>query len=345
MKHDLFISYSRADIAVVEPFVRRIESETGVKCWIDWNGIESGSQFEEKIISAIDEVDVVLFILSESAMMSPYVKMEINYAYNTQKRVVPVVVDGGKLRGWFLFKFGAIDFIDISQPRQVEKLLRDIREWCNKTPQPALSHTSTPIPAPAPAPATTSASKQTKTYKVGDYYDDGVRQGVVIWVDDSGCHGKLISLHKSRELRWASKSEYALRRCAGATNLSDGEVNCALLMQIDGWKRRFPALAWCVEQGEGWYLPAIKEWEVLNNISTAKLVNDALIKLGADPLYTLDSSKCARVWLPSSSESDSDEKSIYQLMIDICGRVFRYNLYDGGRLKSYEYSVRAMARF
>ncbi|MBQ2419209.1 MAG: toll/interleukin-1 receptor domain-containing protein, partial [Alistipes sp.] len=60
-KHDVFISYSRADLHQVEPFVKMIEQRANVKCWIDWTGIKSGSQFEEFIVKAIDSVEVVLF--------------------------------------------------------------------------------------------------------------------------------------------------------------------------------------------------------------------------------------------------------------------------------------------
>ena len=130
MVHDIFISYSREDLPLIEPLVKDIEQKSGLKCWIDWNGIESGSQFEEVIVKAIDSVDVVLFFISENSINSPYAKMEVNYAYNMRKKVVPIVLDGGNLRGWFLFKFGAVDYIDIAQPRQYEKLIQNLKMWC-----------------------------------------------------------------------------------------------------------------------------------------------------------------------------------------------------------------------
>ena len=133
MAYDVFISYSRADLSLVESIVKDIEQKAGVKCWIDWSGIETGSQFEEVIIKAIDAVDVVIFFISEKAISSKYARMEVNYAYNTKKKVVPIVLDGGDLRGWFLFKFGAIDYIDIHQQRQYDKLIQNLRCWCNKS--------------------------------------------------------------------------------------------------------------------------------------------------------------------------------------------------------------------
>ena len=109
--------------------VKDIEQKAGVKCWIDWNGIETGTQFEEVIIKAIDSVDIVIFFISENSISSQYARMEVNYAYNTKKKVVPIVLDGGDLRGWFLFKFGSIDYIDINKKRQYDKLIQNLQSW------------------------------------------------------------------------------------------------------------------------------------------------------------------------------------------------------------------------
>ena len=244
MKYDIFISYSRADLQQVEPFVKMIEQRANVKCWIDWTGIESGSQFEDVIVRAIDSVEVVLFFISENSINSHYAKLEINYAYNVKKRVVPVILDGGNLRGWFLFKFGAVDFIDIRNQRQCDKLIQNLQEWCA---------TSAPVPTPKP----------TKTYKVGDYYNDGVREGVVFEVSADGQHGKIVSMKQSaKELLWSSDSAERERRI-GADSKTDGAYNMAKVKAISGWQSKYPAFAWCADLGEGWYLPAKEELLVI----------------------------------------------------------------------------------
>ena len=125
----VFVSYSRADTKEVLPLVDRLEKETGVHFWIDREGIESAAQFEEVIISAIDRAEVVLFMLSDNSQHSQWTKDEITYAKNTGKRVVPVVLHGGELKGWFLFKFGRINYIDAMQDDQLQRLSADIREW------------------------------------------------------------------------------------------------------------------------------------------------------------------------------------------------------------------------
>ena len=130
MKKPIFVSYSRRDKDKVIPFVKELEKAVGAdRIWIDWTGIESGDEFEDRIISAIDSSDIVLFMLSDNSLSSEYARKEVHYAYNNKKRVVPVVLDGKALRGWFQFKFGNINYTDISNPDQVNQLKGNLKEW------------------------------------------------------------------------------------------------------------------------------------------------------------------------------------------------------------------------
>lgn len=113
MGREIFISYSRKDKAIVLPYVNQITEAVGKDCWIDLKGVESGVEFEEVIIKAIDECQVVLFMLSDSSLLSKWTKREVIYAEDEGKRIIPILVDGNKLRGWFKFHFGNVDFIDI----------------------------------------------------------------------------------------------------------------------------------------------------------------------------------------------------------------------------------------
>lgn len=134
VERKVFVSYSRADTEIVFPLVERLERESGIRFWIDREGIESAAQFEEVIIRAIDQAEVVLFMLSDNSQHSQWTKDEISYAKNTGKRVVPIVLDGGELKGWFLFKFGRINYIDASQNDQLQRLSLDIRKWLPVAP-------------------------------------------------------------------------------------------------------------------------------------------------------------------------------------------------------------------
>lgn len=122
-------------------------------------------------------------------------------------------------------------------------------------------------------------------YKVGDYYNEGGLEGVVFQVSEDGTSGKIVHLTQSRGVRmWASSKEGA-NRLFGATNMSDGAANCRIITQLYGWKEKFPAFAWCIALGKGWYLPAIDElYEFTMNSATQRLVNTTLKKLGATPI-------------------------------------------------------------
>lgn len=133
MKYDVFISYSRKDFDEVSVLIETIRAEIpDLSIWFDITGIESGDEFEEKIISAIDNSSYVLFALSENSIGSKWTKDEVMYARNTDKKVIPVLLKGAQMKGWFLFKFGRVDCIDSTNDLQMEKLLQNLSDWTGK---------------------------------------------------------------------------------------------------------------------------------------------------------------------------------------------------------------------
>ena len=100
-------------------------------------------------------------------------------------------------------------------------------------------------------------------YKVGDYYDNGKKQGVVFEVTADGQHGKIVSLTESSEsLQWSS-DENEQKRLIGANHMCDGNYNMMKVKQISGWREKYPAFAWCADLGDDWYLPSIEELRCL----------------------------------------------------------------------------------
>lgn len=83
MKYDLFISYSRRDFEEVNSFVNMLKTRIpDLNCWFDVTGIESGDEFEDKIISVIDNSEDVIFALSDNSLASEWTKDEVMYAKN-----------------------------------------------------------------------------------------------------------------------------------------------------------------------------------------------------------------------------------------------------------------------
>ena len=90
-------------------------------------------------------------------------------------------------------------------------------------------------------------------WAVGDYYEVGNVKGVVVWVDESKEHGKIISLDEKVDI-WATGGYNT-----GAKSEEDGKGNTDKVKDINAELTAFPAFKWCVAHGEGWYFPAIME--------------------------------------------------------------------------------------
>lgn len=90
-------------------------------------------------------------------------------------------------------------------------------------------------------------------WAVGDYYEVSNVKGVVVWVDESKEHGKIISLDEKVDI-WATGGYNT-----GAKSEEDGKGNTDKVKDINAELSAFPAFKWCVAHGEGWYFPAIME--------------------------------------------------------------------------------------
>ena len=140
-----------------------------------------------------------------------------------------------------------------------------------------------------------------KIYKVGDYYNDGVKEGVVFEVSADGRSGKIVSMKQSAEyLQWSS-DETEQKRLIGANSETNGAYNMAKVKAIPDWETKYPAFKWCADLGEGWYLPSIEELKVFTlNTAIHDAVNRTLIARGGTKLYD----KGENGWYWSSTESD-----------------------------------------
>ena len=270
----IFVSYKRVDKDKVFSIVEKIEHELGCDCWVDLDGIESSVQFASVICSAIDKSDVVLFMHSSIHLTidfeTDWTVKELTYAQMKKKRVVLVKLDDTPLDNIFLMEYGSKNNIDSHDPTQFNKLLNDLRAWLKlQTPLP-----SSDIMCPCgsgklfkdchgrSAVAPIVSQPVERTWKVGDYYNVDGKEGVVFWVDETGKHGKIVSLDQA-EKQWCTDDEYLKGLTGIASDDYDGMKNLQSIQKISGWRNKYPAFAWCADHGDGWYLPAIKELELL----------------------------------------------------------------------------------
>lgn len=105
-------------------------------------------------------------------------------------------------------------------------------------------------------------------WAVGDYYEVGNVKGVVVWVDESKEHGKIISLDEKVDI-WATGGYNT-----GAKSEEDGKGNTDKVKDLNAELSAYPAFKWCVAHGEGWYFPAILE--VYYFLNAKETVNSTL---------------------------------------------------------------------
>jgi hypothetical protein len=182
--------------------------------------------------------------------------------------------------------------------------------------------------------ATTSAP-----YKVGDYYNENGKQGVVFEVSADGKHGKIVSMKQSVEglLKWSADSAEKTR-LIGANSKSNGAVNMAKVKAISGWQTKYPAFKWCDDLGEGWYLPSIEELKAFTiSDSVRNAVNRTLKAKGGEALHNKGD---LYKWYWSSTEHDE------QYLGKVC--VWRMTMLGATPEVSHKgvgYTVRAVAAF
>lgn len=135
MEHyDIFISYKRNDKEKVFAIKDYIEKNVGTPCWIDLDGIESGAQFANVIIKAINDSQVFLFMYSASHaeiedLYNDWTVREITFAQRRKKRIVFINIDGTPLTDWFDLMFGTNQQVDATTEEGKEKLCKDLKKW------------------------------------------------------------------------------------------------------------------------------------------------------------------------------------------------------------------------
>lgn len=155
LKYHAFVSYSRRDFDEVNQLLKKLKSYVPeLSYWFDLDGIESGDEFVDKIVSAIDDSEQLFFMVSDNSINSKWTKQEVMYARNEGKRIIPILLKDARLKGWFLFTFGNIDAINTQDPRQLEKLIANLRQWCD-------SKTTTSLPIEEEKEPTVVEKKET----------------------------------------------------------------------------------------------------------------------------------------------------------------------------------------
>ncbi len=372
MKYDVFISYSRKDTPIADQICAAFD-RVGISYFIDRQGIGGGFEFPVVLAEAILESQVILFLASENSYDSKFTNAELTFAFNEKPKnsILPYIIDGSTMPPALRFVFASINWRTIDNQPIEPVLVNDILGLLGKPksvapsapapvnsqpkaeaePQPKVAPQPKVVPQPkVQAEPTTPPKPAVMTYKVGDYYDKNGKKGVVFEVTDDGLHGKIVSLDQA-EKQWAVDKDFGKlfnrqnpsKMSAGGDDVWNGMINTDKIQQIDNWREKYPAFAWCCAKGDGWYLPAIFELErLLLNDSVRDAVNNALAQKGATKLYDKGdtrfywSSTEYRRWEAEAGEFVS--KDLAQCISMYNGDIREYH-------KKYDIYVRAVATF
>ena len=370
-KYDVFISYSRKDMAVANRLCDALD-KLGVSYWIDRN-IHGSANFLSEITRYIRNCRVVVFIASPNSAQSEWTQKEILFALKHKKEIIPYRI------GNFHFEDNdELDFVFtnvqwIESEAAVVSALKELGCTFGSTPAPTSAPTPAPKPVPTPksprnpinwrklikgsaigafavalatlfayalfAPDTHLPAKgiTSAPYKVGDYYNENGKEGVVFEVSADGQHGKIVSMTQSSKILPWSSDEVEVKRLIGADSMTDGAYNMAKVKAVVNWHRKYPAFKWCADWGEGWYLPSIEELKKFTlDDAIYDAVNRTLTSKGGEKLFNRGDLE----WYWSSTESNKqyDGKfcAWYVFMRDGDAN------YDGKYLDGY---VRAVSAF
>ena len=340
---EIFISYRRKDrfgkqtgTMIARTILLSLEAR-GYKgrVFFDHDDI-SNEDFGEKILAEIRAAKIFVLILTENAMddcykVDDWVRREILEAENNGLVMICIDVNkefDGKFPSNFPSELSIVRRINhrpIYTDANYESGMNDlVEEYIDPVLSPWKIKVSKPEPINKEMGASSLKPKKEGffqrfvknigrmfempgdcVYNVGDYYNDGVKEGVVLSTAFNGRSGVIVSLEEV-EVQWCTETEFA-RIEDISNNTKDGwcgDLNTLLIQEMVGWQEAYPAFAFCVNRPGDWYLPSIEELRLLSDDTVFDSINTALAYRRAETLK-----KHSFYW--SSTEARWDRNSVH----------------------------------
>ena len=152
---DAFFSYARADSkAFVIALKEQLQAKGIGQIWLDQDDIPAATDWQQRIDEAIGRAHHFIYVISPSAMASPYCKLELTLARQYGKRIIPLLHGaGGDSKAWAIADpegctaVRQLNWIwcrdGLDDPEQfVERLSRTLH-YCDETTGAAQAHVQT----------------------------------------------------------------------------------------------------------------------------------------------------------------------------------------------------------
>ncbi|MBQ8628631.1 MAG: toll/interleukin-1 receptor domain-containing protein [Prevotella sp.] len=138
--YDVFISYSRKDYVDEKKNVipgnevykiKEALTRAGITYWFDEEGIYSGQNFVEKIVTNIENAKIFLFLSTANSNESSWTCKEIASADEFKKHIIPVRIDSSPYNKKVLFRIADLDYIEyFSNPEKgMKNLIESIKTY------------------------------------------------------------------------------------------------------------------------------------------------------------------------------------------------------------------------
>lgn len=138
LKQDVFISYARKDYVdqagkvipgnPISAIRQRLEQE-GISYWFDEEGIYSGQNFVDKIVTNLEASRLFLFLSTANANQSDWTCKEIASAAELGKPIIPVRIDSTPYNRKVMFRIADIDYVPYYQnpEKGMDSMVESIR--------------------------------------------------------------------------------------------------------------------------------------------------------------------------------------------------------------------------
>lgn len=116
----VFISYSHADNAAVEPVVDVVE-KSGRDVWIDKKDVATGDGWAGEIVRGIKAAKGVMVMCSPHAFQSDHIKREVYLADRYKKPMLPVFIADAKPPEDFEYFFAGLQGLDLYRIQEADR--------------------------------------------------------------------------------------------------------------------------------------------------------------------------------------------------------------------------------
>ena len=115
-----FVSYSHANRDEVFKIIQFLKMRM-CRIWYD-EGLHAGESWNKEIAEHLNDSSIFLLFLTPESVVSKYVFLEINYAVNKNKKIIPIILKKTELSSEIELLLSATQFIDVSGETDLHRI-------------------------------------------------------------------------------------------------------------------------------------------------------------------------------------------------------------------------------